>query len=61
MNGTICSANNGMGNVNNYTSSWTYYISTINDISIGEIVKGAKVGGTTYDISRGKITTGAEI
>jgi hypothetical protein len=60
-NGTIFNANNVTGSVNNYTCSWTDYRSTINDISIGEITKGAEVGGTTHNISKGEITKAAEL
>jgi hypothetical protein len=40
----ICSANSGKSNANNGTHSQTYYKDTINDISIGESVKGPKGG-----------------
>jgi hypothetical protein len=44
-----------MGTANNCIGNRINYISTKNDISIREIAEGAKVGGTTYDISIGEI------
>jgi hypothetical protein len=52
--GTICSANNGIGNQTNYRV-------TTNENSIGDTTKGAETGGTIDDISIGKTTEGTKL
>jgi hypothetical protein len=41
-----------MGSANNGIGSQTNCRSSIDDISIGETIKGAKVGNTTYESSQ---------
>jgi hypothetical protein len=49
-----------MSNANNGTSTQTDYRGTINYISMGRTIEGAKVGGTINEISIGETIEGVE-
>ncbi len=58
--GTICSASNGKGSVNNGTCNQIDYRDTIDDNSTGNTSKGVKAGGTTNDIPTKEIIEGVK-